>query len=51
MKETEKETKPKNGCQKCGSESVYVKRYGQTYTTGDVFCSKCDTYIRMWDAY
>lgn len=43
--------KDRNICKKCGtSEHAEVINYSMMSMDGDVVCSKCGTYIRMYDA-
>jgi hypothetical protein len=39
-----------NACPKCASCESVVVNYDSTWRDGDVVCSKCRTYIRMYDA-
>ncbi len=39
-------------CKKCGSKPKdhYMTNYDMMWHEGDVYCSKCGAYVRMWDA-
>jgi hypothetical protein len=39
-------------CPKCGSEPKEheVRNFDRVWRDGDVYCTKCNTYVRMYDA-
>lgn len=58
--------KPKNWCEKCQCEAYFnhvhcpncdspprdheVRNYHMGFHDGDVHCTRCGAYVRMWDA-
>jgi len=37
-------------CPECGSSRCHVENHDAMWGDGDVVCSECDTYVRMFDS-
>lgn len=46
----EKRSNARIACPHCSSEDYEVRNYNQDLHDGDMYCKKCGTYIRMFDA-
>lgn len=39
-----------NSCPTCGGTETHMENYNMMWHDGDIVCTACNTYIRMWDA-